>query len=953
LLLDDETKDSEWRDNFYGVEIDFANENHQKQSELYGELCFNLENGQTITLKKNRFDEVNTVEFIDNIGAAISPIMQVETDIAGDSIYVPLFNTFSRIRFSNPKTKEIQLYHYDNNDRKWSPLNVHWEKMSNGDFYCNSKIDDGIYQICDKRRVSKREILAVLSDFQKLHEKYNDDNSEFEVAFILPKSGKLKTKRQENQYLQIQNDGNIFRFKKSTLYPLAALTWEWNDTKLGAFTLYFPIKGLRWRSISKSQENSFDFRWTDEPIIVNPGTIPFGQCIELHLPEKTNIVINGNLVKQVSKINNGGRWEAQLNDYRNSEKIILTLNDKEIPLVYFAKQPIIEKFEWTASDDIAEIKWTGNVPENAVLLIWNPLKPSSSFREISLPDNTTETLIDNIDSKTFYCFTIAAKGWRGQYYVAVVEKFYKHEILRSHIGLSQEKKDGFEYHFHFYLLFQNLLDEKFAKDFPFDYAQHLRAEIICKDEKEKEIYFNVLKIFCEEMKNLDEYFKKTLNWDNINKEFGIERYVELAGKWLPSLIDLVENNNSKESIRETFIEETKSGMNFSWLKPYQIAEYDCVDDKWERYADCPTPFGYFRDLWLISSTYHQVKILSTCAEKNNCPCINKSQFEKKVTHWRFYNECNSCESFDDHKAIPIKHYIKCQQAALQRLLNFHEKFPLPSLQKLTPINSTKKFDIPLNDNNFICAMIKRYNEEELSQQLGLDNSEVLLVNWQQRNLCDQWRTGNKFEYNPHLEKSQVLELPLFRDKFFDDKKHILKRFDPAVPLIAKVDKLKWLETHVEQFRTTLDRLTSLSSTTSSFTLSANDVSYLTDILDVENVLFKLVENICEQSRPQEKILKLGGNESSVKINSGTANETIKQLWRHAVLERLFVNDSASIKEKLGKETSQKLVQYLRETTSEIYMNNSIVYYPIQALAELAVRVCYLGGIGTLAKTEFN
>jgi hypothetical protein len=970
---------------FCGTEIDFASENHQKQTEYFGTLYFDLKNGQTITFLRNRFDEVNTVKFIDDTGNILSPIMHAEVDIVDELIYIPIFNAISCIRFSSPKTKEIQLYKYNQNNKKWEYQNVDWTKIAKGDFHCNSKINDGIYQVRDKSRASKREVFVIISDFQKLREEYNADGSEFEVTFTLPTSGQLKDteagmngrlrsrttaarycdcrfqfeelkvsldKPEENKNLQSYNNTDNICFKMSTRYPLTSLIWEWNDTALGSFSLYFPLKGLRWRIVSlsqeKDQEKIYDYRWTDKPIIVNPDNVPIEHYIELHLPEKKNIIVNGNFVKTITKLNEGGKWNARLNDYRNSEQIILTLNDKEIPLVYFAKQPIIEKFEWTASGDIAEIRWTGYVPENTVFLIWDPLKPASSFREITLQNGTSEILIDNIDSEIFYCFTIANKhgGWRGQFYnIAVHKKIYDNKIKRCHIGLSQEKKGSYEEHF--YLLFQNLLDEKFAKDCPFDYVKRLRAEEFCRNEKDKELYFCVLKLFCEEMKNLDECFKNTLEWDKVNKEFGIDRYAELSGKWLPSLLQLVENDNSRKSIHETFIEETKNGMNFAWLKPYQIAEYDCMKNEcmkneWERYTDCPTPFEYFRDLWLISSSYHQVKILSTCAEKNNCQYISNVQFKNNVTHWRIYNKCNSCgKPLADHKDISIDLYVEYQKSALQRLLNFHKKFQLPTLEKLIQIKQlSEEFIVPDIKTDGIPIIVRKYSEE-LSSQLGLEECEILLLDQFSRDLSTM-RTGYKFVYNPLQGNSKISRHRVFQERIINELRP--RKLDPAVPLVAKVNTSKWIETYADVFRNALVQWNNLTAI-STFTLSTNAINYLKDILDAKHVLLQLIEKTCTQKHSQEK-------NSNNNIHNEIINETIKQLWQHAVLERLFVNSSADVKEKLGNE-SQKLEQYLRETTSEIYKSNLIAYYRIQMLAELAVWICYNGGIGMPVKTEFT
>ncbi|MDR2168920.1 MAG: hypothetical protein LBP59_02140 [Planctomycetaceae bacterium] len=948
---------------FYGAVIDFGSENHQTQKEHSGtlhfrDLCFNLEKEQTITtitFKKNRFDESNVINFIDDTGAHLSPIMQVEADIAGESIYLPLFNSISHVQFSSPKTKEIQLYKYNANNKKWEPHNTIWSDAANGDFYCNSKIEDGIYQIRDKKRSSKQEIFVVLFGFQKLYEKYNNDNSEFEVAFNLLTNGKLIDKQHENKK-QIDESGNIF-FKKATLYPVLALIWEWDDAELGSFTLFFHLRGIRWRILSLQEKNttqdnyidSIDSRWMNNAIIVNKKNTS-NKFIELQLPEKRDIVINRSPIKQIKTINNGGSWDKSLSVYVNSsEDITLTLDDKDIPLVYFAEQSLIENFEWSVNDKIAEIKWEGYTPDNSVLLIWNPLKPNS-FREITLQDNSNRVCIDSIDAETFYCFTLAVKcgGWQERRYsIAINQKYNKSRIKRHYIGLSQTQQEK-NIAYHFYLLFQNLLDETLAKDCPFDYKVWLRADEICQNKEDKEKYFSALKIFCDEMNELDKpYFKNTLKWDDVNKKIGIDKYVKLAGKWLPSLLNLVHNDNSREFIRETFIDETRNGMNFAWIKPYQIAECDCMDDNWNRYNGCPAPFEYFRDLWLISSPYHQVKILSTCAKKNNCQHINKSLFENKVNHWQFYEECNNCgQYFDDHESISLKRYIECQQAALNRLLEIHKKFNLPELESLTPFDQKIKFQLPYN-NNQIYATIRKY-PDELRLQLGLDNSEVLLINYPQKNFHSP-QTGYKIEHNIFNGKTKISQHKTYNEKIFSNQHPY--RMDPAIPLIAKVNSDEWIKKHAGRFRQTLVQLNRQLSTDAIHT-NTIAINYIKDILGVKHVLHQLVEKTCEPLCPCEKVLRLGGNNMQIKINNESVTEQIQQFWQHAILERLFVNDSVYVKEKLGDD-SKKLEQYLRKTTAAIYENNLTVYYQIQALAELAVWVCYNGGIGTFVKTEFE
>jgi len=333
--------------------------------------------------------------------------------------------------------------------------------------------------------------------------------------------------------------------------------------------------------------------------------------------------------------------------------------------------------------------------------------------------------------------------------------------------------------------------------------------------------------------------------------------------------------------------------NLGWMPPYKIAEADFRlsngIEKAEVPLTVPYPIEYFRDLWLISTPYRESKI----------------------------------------SAISKKEYARMQINALDSLTQTHLQYGLPEVKTLISFLLGSKFilgkELALEEDIRLEKSIIDINFQPIvyssPQNLGLGNACYHF-------LAQCTQRGYKFRYfQLHWQHE---DNTCHLDEFFPYSNrlpHRLKTGD-LVPLKTMIPSKLWMGSIRKSFQQTL---INWSVEFSQNLIPEFDAS-------TENNL-------------QERIASIIPNEHPIQIFFDFVSHGMLRIcWLLAVLGRLFVNDKDTICAKTG-DGGRELEEYLHRHYKILL--GQPYFQRIQMLAELAVRVGWLGGIGIVAKTEYD
>lgn len=878
---------------WFGAEIDFSDKSHQYISESNHELVFQC-GGATIALRQHR-REYAVIKYLDADEKELKPSLQrVSFRLPNTESYSgPLFDCITKIAFGGSKTKKIELLRYDHTNDKAGPFKRYGdpvEKSANGLFVLPTKLQDGIYKVRDADRERIHDYFVILDGFRICSENYASDGSIFELKIQRPDVGTLEENPVGEQIVKKSECEQIAHFSISTRYPSLFLDWKWAEPSWGSFTMSWHVKGLRWQVVSKDS-NALEEKWSQEMLYVDKMAVNSDTEIQIHFPELEHFEVNDGGKKNPRQTDFGGQWYVPLHYYRDSGKITLRYKQTDHPIALFVEHPLLKSIHCEAGI----VTWDGEVPHDSVLMVWEPQRPGSTFKEFLLEDS-------HIQSKSFeigaeyvnrpLCYTVVSRygGLKGCLMALDQSKYPRQKVAKVVLINSSDKNDIYLTTF-----FEQLFNSRYEGENLPDVERWLLNQYKGCPQDNRQSFLGDIETFILVMM---EFLEKPL----VRKS--------IAPAWTVSVPNIPQWYDEWTKNQQ----ELAKKISLGWAKPKQI-DLDYTDD-----TDSHYPNEYFRDLWLISTLYQE----------------------------------------SDLSYISRDEYVRHQRQALDRLIKSHEEYGFPDIKKLAPISFIHVSEylwIPgMSFDGFGEVDWLENKPTTIPQILGLENVGYLFyikirpkINYKK---YDYW-----FDWYYDKDSCHIIET--------ERNNQIPITCEPIFPMYVKASLSAYLETMsftspwkeniYNPFRSALYDLSDEFSPciiTELFKEEQDD--FISAIVPGTHLIRSFFDYVGTSKRYRKiSINNRVGNPSAEEIIPFPFDDTTRFFWNHALLKRLFVNDEDVACAKLN-DGGRALEEYLRKTDEILIERLPPEYFcRIQMLAELAVRIGWLGGIGVIAKIDYD
>ena len=245
----------------------------------------------------------------------------------------------------------------------------------------------GVYQLRESRGVGRTVLrFAIVPELTIQGPEYDTTNSKVNIRFFADRSaGQIS----DDVDFEVTSDKGHWNIRSTTIAPLLRVTWYWSNSDIPTLTFRWPLAALRWRIIHAGDEYS---EWTREPLIISPTTVrDYDAQLEIQTPLGSDLLINGMLYTgKLQPSPSGNTCIVSLLSY--GQTVELENEGHLYGAVLISDRPFVKSFEGYSDRQTVIVTWVGITNCAGMLMLsWDPFDVLSRPKEFTLSESELES----------------------------------------------------------------------------------------------------------------------------------------------------------------------------------------------------------------------------------------------------------------------------------------------------------------------------------------------------------------------------------------------------------------------------------------------------------------------------------------------------------------------------------------------------------------------------------
>jgi hypothetical protein len=187
----------------------------------------------------------------------------------------------------------------------------------------------------------------------------------------------------------LTHDGQHWKIRSTTVHPVLRVRWRWSSDDIPNLTFSWPLEALRWRITHAGDEYS---GWTREPLFISPEIVAERDAqLEIQTPTGSDLLINGEVYTGSFQASpSGSTCVLSLLPY--GETVELQSEGQRYAAVLKSERPLIDSLQGDSDRQSLIVTWQSTAKQAGMVMVaWDPCDVLSSPKAFTLSASELES----------------------------------------------------------------------------------------------------------------------------------------------------------------------------------------------------------------------------------------------------------------------------------------------------------------------------------------------------------------------------------------------------------------------------------------------------------------------------------------------------------------------------------------------------------------------------------
>lgn len=187
----------------------------------------------------------------------------------------------------------------------------------------------------------------------------------------------------------LTNDGRHWTIRSTTVEPVLRVRWCWSSDDIPNLTFSWPLEALRWRITHAGDAYS---GWTREPLFISPRTVAESDAqLEIQAPAGSDLLINGETYTGKLQASPSGSTSV-LSLLSYGETVELENEGQRYAAVFQSERPLIDSLQGDSDTESLIVTWQSTARQAEIVVVaWDAYDVLSSPKVFTLSASELES----------------------------------------------------------------------------------------------------------------------------------------------------------------------------------------------------------------------------------------------------------------------------------------------------------------------------------------------------------------------------------------------------------------------------------------------------------------------------------------------------------------------------------------------------------------------------------